>query len=265
MAKIPYSQMKSSMLKERLKTIPKNKPVNEMIFDFENNLVKEPYQSNYMGSVVIEKHGRVLPSILLGDKDTFSHVSQSAKNFFVDGTFKVAPKPFSQVLTVMAEYKNCKVPIMHVCCPSKDYEVYKAILEKMCADYPGLKPETWMCDFEAGLRRAIREVHPDARLAGCRFHFSKALVKHLMQRQHLGTYLRHDCKHELKIVLKQYLGLPLIKSEDWPSQLERLRNEIQGMDLSDDVINRCAKFHRYILHFWEGTCITFLLVKSILS
>lgn len=34
------------------------------------------------------------------------HIKPEARNYFLDGTFSVVPKPFKQLLTISIEYKN---------------------------------------------------------------------------------------------------------------------------------------------------------------
>lgn len=177
---IPYWRVQPSLVNERKKRIPKTPDTaEEIIQELEDGIHGGDYVDYYLGSLEVEKDGKVLPAILLGDPHLIQKVCAEGSTFFVDATFRTSPQPFPQVLNIMANYKNIKVPVMHVSMPSKDYEVYLKVFEKIVELFPSFKPSTIMSDFERGLRSALSQVFPDARLAGCRFHFSKALVKNL--------------------------------------------------------------------------------------
>ena len=79
---------------------------------------------------------------------------------FVDGTFKSAPAPFVQLLTVMIhiERHDEYVPIFYVLMESKNYVAYYHALHHVIAatDFR-LACSTATGDFEPGLIRAIKE------------------------------------------------------------------------------------------------------------
>jgi len=50
----------------------------------------------------------------------------------------------------------------------RKYPLYKLAFQLIKANFPDFEPRHIMTDFEAGLRKAILEVFPDTRLAGCR-------------------------------------------------------------------------------------------------
>jgi len=94
-----------------------------------------------------------------------------------DATFKVACKPFTQLLNVMVVYKTRNIPVFHVLMEGKDRRLYLEIFRKIKEAYPAWDVKMCMTDFEAGLAFALRMVYPEARLFGCRFHFSQAVFR----------------------------------------------------------------------------------------
>ena len=63
----------------------------------------------------------------------------------------------------------------------KNYDSYSFVLtnlQTLCSEKGNeieLNPKFVMCDFENALRKGIRKYFPDATIAGCYFHYSKAL------------------------------------------------------------------------------------------
>jgi len=56
------------------------------------------------------------------------------------------------------------------------YQFAFSALNSLCKELGlSIKPEFVMCDFELALRNAIQECFPSSKIAGCYFHYSKAL------------------------------------------------------------------------------------------
>lgn len=79
-----------------------------------------------------------------------------------------------------------------------------------------------MSDFEKAARGAAREVWPNARIAGCNFHFTQALRRRANFNQILSRELRIN--NQAKFALKLFFRLSLIPkrflSEGKPSIFE---------------------------------------------
>lgn len=103
------------------------------------------------------------------------------KQFFGDGTFKRAPKPFKQFFSIHVDLNSCKnytniVPIIYALLPDKSEETYRRLFsflkESLCVEISYFK-----CDFETGLMNAVKSVFPNVELRGCYFHFNRAVWK----------------------------------------------------------------------------------------
>jgi len=95
------------------------------------------------------------------------------KRVFIDGTFKIVPKPFYQCLIIMVfdEQTDSFVPVFYVLLTSKTEQIYRHALYwvKASSDYK-MKPDRITCDFEKALHNAIAIEFPSAVINGCLFH-----------------------------------------------------------------------------------------------
>ena len=76
---------------------------------------------------------------------------------FINGTFKIVPKPFYQCLIVMV-FDN-------------QTDVYVSVFYILLTS----KTEKIICDFEKGLHNANLEAFPKAIINGCLFHWKQAI------------------------------------------------------------------------------------------
>ena len=128
------------------------------------------------------------------------------RNMFVDCTFQVVPKPFSQLMVVMFYYppKNHYVPVFYILLPDKKKSTYIAAFEqvkKLCGgDHFDL--ETLTCDFEKAMIKAANDVFfphiknaEDLKYVLCLFHWKQAIRRRLVK-------LKFSDKHITKLIGK---------------------------------------------------------------
>ena len=102
-------------------------------------------------------------------------------NWFLDATFKVAARGYQQLLIIIVYHPlfGTYLPAAYVLMGSKTYDSYIFALSnlKLLCEALGVKPDPTyvMCDFEAGMRKAIRKYYPETTITGCYFHYCKAL------------------------------------------------------------------------------------------
>ena len=51
-----------------------------------------------------------------------------------------------------------------------------------------LNPESFVSDFEAGVRKVIREEIPNCKQLGCNFHFTQSIIRFVQQNGMVTTY-----------------------------------------------------------------------------
>ena len=103
-----------------------------------------------------------------------------AKSWYVDATFKLCRKPFSQLMTVNAFVKKDdhakQIPLLFVLMSGRKKSDYRKVFEELLEILPSApKVQQITLDFEKATWAALRKVLPRAKLHGCVFHWTQAL------------------------------------------------------------------------------------------
>ena len=103
-----------------------------------------------------------------------------AKNWYVDGTFKLCRQPFSQLFTINAFVKSGEqakqVPLLFVVMSGRKKRDYRAVLQEVLSILPSPPAVRRITlDFERALWTVFRQLLPDVSLQGCLFHWTQAL------------------------------------------------------------------------------------------
>ena len=117
---------------------------------------------------------------------------QDADHWIMDGTFKSAPKYFTQMFTLHGLFPDgWHMPLTYGLLPGKTTTLYKNLFEEIDS-YGPFQPQSIQCDFELAVHNAVAEVWPSSTRRGCNFHHKKALLKHLRQCDLMEEYLVTD-------------------------------------------------------------------------
>ena len=103
---------------------------------------------------------------------------------FFDGTFRVVPKGFKQLLIFMAylDGYDVYVPVFYVLIPGKLQKLYKVAIQGIIDACDGrLQLSTFTADFEQAILNTARALFSDAPLIGCLFHWKQALRRKLLE------------------------------------------------------------------------------------
>ncbi|KAK7111040.1 hypothetical protein V1264_014822 [Littorina saxatilis] len=113
------------------------------------------------------------------------------KDWFADGTFKVAPGYFTQVYSIHVLYMGSTIPVVFALLPSKSRATCDRLLQALVTLRPGIAPSTLMTDFERAAVSAFDETFPGLQLTGCHFHLAQNVWRHI-QDHGLATVYRDE-------------------------------------------------------------------------
>ena len=172
----------------------------------------------------------------------------SSKQWFCDGTFKVSPQGFQQILNIIVYLPGLEIyyPACHLFITHKTQEVYTMALSFLKSlglsqkNKLNFEPNLITCDFEPALRNSIKSVFPNVHISGCYFHFTKCLWEKISK---LG--LRKQEFKAKSITLISYLQI-LVHMP--PSRREYFFDQIKEIFANED--SRFGTFFNYFKKNW---------------
>ena len=131
---------------------------------------------------------------------------------FADGTFRSTPRPYAQFFTVHGALNNYVLKFACGLLADKTAASYRTVfrvLKTAAMDLTAqqLSPRTVIIDFEEAIINALRSEFPATGIAGCYFHFSKALWRNVQRHG-----LQHDYQNDLdlKTTIRKLMALGFI-------------------------------------------------------
>ena len=169
------------------------------------------------------------------------------KQLYVDGTFRICPRGYYQVLNIGGYYEDINgiVPVFLIPTTGKSEYLYNMIfndVKKIIIDANiNLSdiPKYIMADFEVGLQRALKTSFPNSLISGCFFH----LVKCLWDRaKKYGLIKKESIKHTkiLIFILKLIPYINIDEREDFFKKLE----DFYSIKLNDNKYLKLIKYYR---------------------
>ncbi|KAL3075973.1 hypothetical protein niasHT_037226 [Heterodera trifolii] len=118
-------------------------------------------------------------SVLIYDSREVRLLSMLKQNrrWSLDGTFRSAPKPWTQVFVIGCYVNNRMVVAAQALLPGKASKYYAEVLQQLKRSIDPIRPIKVMCDFETGMLKAMRHVFPSCERSGCNFHMAQALFR----------------------------------------------------------------------------------------
>lgn len=139
-------------------------------------------------------------------------VLQQARCIYIDGTFRTAPLPYMQILTVHGLYHRWVIPLAFCLLTGKTVGLYRQVLKALKRAVlrltgQQLAPEQVVMDFEHSLMLAVETEFPQARTAGCYFHFTQSLWRHVQELQLAREYRRNG---RLQKVIRRVMAIAFL-------------------------------------------------------
>lgn len=138
---------------------------------------------------------RTHTAVLMENTEALGMLQDTTNTLFLDGTFHISPINFMQVLNIAADINGRVTLLFAVPMTSKSDDLYIKVMQAVLAHekIKGITVSNAYADFESGIAAAVRQVLPNARLYGCNFHYSQALIRKLKKPGNLysssGCYL----------------------------------------------------------------------------
>ena len=238
-ASVSFNQVESTMLKRRRRIEP---PLPTSALDSVRIIREEPHLcDSYITSVVSDAGCSML---FCGVEQRRLQPGIGGLVASVDGTFKVTPRHFKQVLCIHLlrhdDGRSHAFPLIICCMTNKTEELYRQVFAQVRNTLPWFQPESIMMDFERGLRNAARETFLHISLKGCWFHYKRALVKKI--KKLFSLHQRRD--KQLKSWFLSLMAIPLLP----PTKITEAFNCLLEYDFQDIDT---SPFKRYIRRQWR--------------
>ncbi|KAL5010801.1 hypothetical protein ScPMuIL_013106 [Solemya velum] len=176
----------------------------------------------------------------------------NAKTWYMDGTFRVVNKPWTQLFSIHAFVKSGhsmkQIPLLFMLMSGKRkedyYEVFKAIDHRLPQD---ISLDTFVVDFEAGLWLALKDRFPGYPIQGCAFRWTQAVYRKI---QDVGLHVAYNRKDDTHTVLALPF-LPHEHIEDAFHNLDRLASTRSLRETMDYVWNTWIDSPIFKIRYWS--------------
>ncbi|KAJ8672227.1 hypothetical protein QAD02_003486 [Eretmocerus hayati] len=179
--------------------------------------------------VVATKNGeKIFKHLALYDKDTLEE-HEDCTVLQDDGTFLSRPKinGITQLFTIMARnYDKC-FPCVWFLMSSRTAHAYQSCLKSMKNEiWPKLKPKEVIADFEEAMEIAWGNIYPEAKLTGCYFHFTQAILRNAIAK---GAATRRNLKDnpQRHLIIRMVMALALLPSDTIVKTYEAIKKLAQ--------------------------------------
>lgn len=137
----------------------------------------------------------------------------------------------------------------------KKCPTYEAVFKYIDDNVFKMKPNRFMTDFEAGMRKALRKCFPSCILNGCWFHF-RAAVRRKFRSLNLYNLIADDI--DARTIYRKILNLPLLPTEHLLHGYEIIKQDAKRMG----VLVQLKPIFEYFEYFWLELVEYFLLVTD---
>lgn len=175
---------------------------------------------------------------------------EKCKTIYVDGTFHVCPKLYSQLYSLHGLLNGWVIPLVFALLSDKTRESYAKLFGRIRDAMAGLRlvfnPTNIMSDFESGLLETVRYHLPGTRHLGCHFHFSQAVWRKV---QEVGLVVAYKENEEVSTFVQKCIGLAFIPAHEVVGHFYEMER-----GLNSNVRSLLAIFITYFRSTWlEGS------------
>ena len=141
--------------------------------------------------------------------------------WIIDGTFKVCPAGFSQLITIQALVRGKYCALVFCVMKRKNLESYITFLTILRNMHPVKQPLNIVFDFEPGFYSSLHAVFPSSNLNGCLFHLSQIFWRKIQSSELSVVY--NETKN-VRFFVKLILALAFIPVYELEVYVSRLKD-----------------------------------------
>ena len=150
--------------------------------------------------------------------DKNARILYQCESIFIDRTFRTAPRPYTQLVTVHGLFRDNVIPLCFCLLAGKTTGHYRQLLQRLRDKLRALRLRRWnpqnvMCDFEIAIIRptAVQTELPGSRIRGRHFHFTQSLWRKVSS---LGLVSQYRCNNtrgrRLRKIIHKIMSLGFI-------------------------------------------------------
>jgi hypothetical protein len=194
---------------------------------------------------------------------TQAKILRTCQVIYIDGTFRTAPHPYLQLVTVHGLWLNSVIPLCFCLSTGKTVGQYRQIIKgvrtgiRNATGHSWRQPSTVICDFEISLISAIQTELPNSSIRCCYFHYTQSLWRKFSSSGLLTAYRStSQSGRRLKKCIQKIMAIGFIPTamvrqvfDNYVSSqsIRRLQVRFPGLDrflkyVSDTYISRTSMF-----------------------
>jgi hypothetical protein len=159
-----FHSVRSSLARKKQNQFP---PIPRRVTDL---VIRGRWMQNWQGQQLVCHQDNQKGLVIFMSSRNASNL-QRCHDLYVDGTFKVCPKPFYQVITIHGMLCGRVLPFAMVLLKNKTTALYREMFQQLKLQvlrFTGipLRPRRMLCDFEVGLLTSIEQEFNQVALSG---------------------------------------------------------------------------------------------------
>lgn len=117
--------------------------------------------------------------IIIFGKESVNNWINLVENLYIDGTFKISPRPYhnGQLLMVLGKRNGHVLPLYYCLLPNKTRAIYDKLFAELKRVSPLLDFLSCATDFEISLFESAKAAFPNTQIHGCFYHLNNSLKK----------------------------------------------------------------------------------------
>lgn len=153
-------------------------------------------------------------------------------------------------------------PVFYILMSHKTADLYERVFAYIEKNIFKLNPTQFMCDFETGLRAAIRKFYPNTPMHGCWFHYSQRIRSRHMK-SNMYRLITED--FYARRIYRKMLRLPLLPAENILEGYESIKADARSNRLSVAFRQIFKYFEEYWLNLVSLPWVTLLFFDMDMS